>query len=80
MEGKGFRRGSFQSSTSDEDLVEVAGGALDFSLGDDDPPLDGGMTEGTLLGQVWRARQPAPPSQPVPSRGQPLVSPVRGRA
>ncbi|KAJ6653515.1 hypothetical protein lerEdw1_009095 [Lerista edwardsae] len=46
MESKGFRRGSFQSSTSDEDLVEVAGGALDFSLGDDDPPLDGGMAEG----------------------------------
>ncbi|XP_066496371.1 H(+)/Cl(-) exchange transporter 5 [Tiliqua scincoides] len=46
MESKGFQRGSFHSSTSDEDLVEVAGGALDFSLGDDDPPLDGEMAEG----------------------------------
>ncbi|KAH0630750.1 hypothetical protein JD844_003933 [Phrynosoma platyrhinos] len=40
MEGKSFRRGSFQSSTSDEDLVEVGGGTLDFSIVDDVPPLD----------------------------------------
>ncbi|XP_042333766.1 H(+)/Cl(-) exchange transporter 5 isoform X1 [Sceloporus undulatus] len=40
MENKSFRRGSFQSSTSDEDLVEVSGGTLDFSIVDDVPPLD----------------------------------------
>ncbi|XP_008119849.1 H(+)/Cl(-) exchange transporter 5 isoform X1 [Anolis carolinensis] len=46
MESKGFRRGSFQSSTSDEDLVEVGGGTLDFSIADDVPPLDREMAEG----------------------------------
>ncbi|XP_032993769.1 H(+)/Cl(-) exchange transporter 5-like [Lacerta agilis] len=41
MKGRRFRRGSFQSSTSDEDLVEVGGGGtLDFSLEGDVPPLD----------------------------------------
>ncbi|XP_053230258.1 H(+)/Cl(-) exchange transporter 5-like isoform X1 [Podarcis raffonei] len=41
MEGRHFRCGSFQSSTSDEDLVEVGdGGTLDFSLAGDVPPLD----------------------------------------
>ncbi|XP_065267451.1 H(+)/Cl(-) exchange transporter 5-like [Emys orbicularis] len=46
MNNKGFRRGSFQSSTSDEDMVEIAGGALDFSITDDDPPLDREMLGG----------------------------------
>ncbi|XP_069723906.1 H(+)/Cl(-) exchange transporter 5 isoform X4 [Phaenicophaeus curvirostris] len=40
MEQKGYRRGSFQSSTSDEDMLEIAGASLDFSMTDDDPPLD----------------------------------------
>ncbi|OPJ85911.1 hypothetical protein AV530_004135 [Patagioenas fasciata monilis] len=47
MDQKGYRRGSFQSSTSDEDMLEIAGASLDFSLADDDPPLDremGGST------------------------------------
>ncbi|XP_062998023.1 H(+)/Cl(-) exchange transporter 5 isoform X1 [Elgaria multicarinata webbii] len=45
MDAKGYRRESFQSSTSDEDMVEVAGGTLDF-LADDVPPLDREMAEG----------------------------------
>ncbi|XP_064374018.1 H(+)/Cl(-) exchange transporter 5 isoform X3 [Dromaius novaehollandiae] len=40
MDQKGYRRGSYQSSTSDEDMVEIAGASLDFSMADDDPPLD----------------------------------------
>uniref|UniRef100_A0A803Y6S0 Chloride channel protein n=1 Tax=Meleagris gallopavo TaxID=9103 RepID=A0A803Y6S0_MELGA len=47
MDQKGYRRGSFQSSTSDEDMLEIAGASLDFSMADDDPPLDremGGFT------------------------------------
>nr|XP_021156426.1 H(+)/Cl(-) exchange transporter 5 isoform X1 [Columba livia] len=39
MDQKGYRRGSFQSSTSDEDMLEIAGASLDFSVADDDPPL-----------------------------------------
>ncbi|XP_078403169.1 H(+)/Cl(-) exchange transporter 5 isoform X2 [Cetorhinus maximus] len=38
-----YRRGSFnsyQSNTSDEDMVEIAGASLDFSFADDVPPLD----------------------------------------
>ncbi|XP_053129770.1 H(+)/Cl(-) exchange transporter 5 isoform X2 [Hemicordylus capensis] len=46
MDNKHYRRGSFQSSTSDEDMVEVAGGTLDFSMVDDVPPLDREMAEG----------------------------------
>ncbi|XP_053230260.1 H(+)/Cl(-) exchange transporter 5-like isoform X2 [Podarcis raffonei] len=47
MEGRHFRCGSFQSSTSDEDLVEVGdGGTLDFSLAGDVPPLDREMAPG----------------------------------
>ncbi|XP_061454350.1 H(+)/Cl(-) exchange transporter 5 isoform X2 [Rhineura floridana] len=46
MENKSFRRGSFQSSTSDEELVEVTGGTLDFSMVDDVPPLDREVGEG----------------------------------
>ena len=52
MDNKGFRRGSFQSSTSDEDMVEVAGGTLDFSMADDVPPLDRESEEGNSPG-VW---------------------------
>ncbi|CAI5793290.1 (+) Cl(-) exchange transporter 5 [Podarcis lilfordi] len=49
MEGRHFRCGSFQSSTSDEDLVEVGdGGTLDFSLAGDVPPLDREMAPGFL--------------------------------
>ncbi|XP_066861196.1 H(+)/Cl(-) exchange transporter 5 isoform X2 [Anser cygnoides] len=40
MDQKGYRRGSFQSSTSDEDMLEIAGASLDFPMADDDPPLD----------------------------------------
>ncbi|XP_030304775.1 H(+)/Cl(-) exchange transporter 5 isoform X5 [Calypte anna] len=40
MDQKGFRRGSFHSSTSDEDMLEIAGASLDFFVADDDPPLD----------------------------------------
>nr|XP_013797696.1 PREDICTED: H(+)/Cl(-) exchange transporter 5 isoform X3 [Apteryx mantelli mantelli] len=40
MNQKGYRRGSYQSSTSDEDMVEITGASLDFSMADDDPPLD----------------------------------------
>nr|XP_028570788.1 H(+)/Cl(-) exchange transporter 5-like isoform X2 [Podarcis muralis] len=47
MEGRHFRCGSLQSSTSDEDLVEVGdGGTLDFSLAGDVPPLDQEMAPG----------------------------------
>ncbi|KAG8144730.1 hypothetical protein E2320_013179 [Naja naja] len=47
MSHTGFRHGSFQGgSSSDEDLVEVAGGMLDFSMVDDVPPLDREMAEG----------------------------------
>lgn len=52
MDQKGYRRGSFQSSTSDEDMLEIAGASLDFSMADDDPPLDremGGKTRASLL-------------------------------
>lgn len=51
MDQKGYRRGSFQSSTSDEDMLEIAGASLDFSMADDDPPLDremGGNTHASL--------------------------------
>lgn len=51
MDQKGYRRGSFQSSTSDEDMLEIAGASLDFSMADDDPPLDremGGNTRASL--------------------------------
>ncbi|XP_033919614.1 H(+)/Cl(-) exchange transporter 5 isoform X4 [Melopsittacus undulatus] len=40
MDQKGYRRESFQSSTSDEDMLEIAGASLDFSMAEDDPPLD----------------------------------------
>lgn len=62
MNNKGFRRSSFQSSTSDEDMVEVAGGTLDFSMVDDDvPPLDREMAEG-------KVRSPFSLLDVVPSR------------
>lgn len=44
MNPTGFRQGS----SSDEDLVEVAEGMLDFSMADDVPPLDGESAEGNL--------------------------------
>ncbi|KAF2976670.1 hypothetical protein EK904_000515 [Melospiza melodia maxima] len=40
MDQKGFRRGSFQSATSDEDMLEITGASMEFSMADDDPPLD----------------------------------------
>ncbi|XP_068061222.1 H(+)/Cl(-) exchange transporter 5 isoform X2 [Anomalospiza imberbis] len=40
MDQKSYRRGSFQSATSDEDMLEIAGASMDFSMADDDPPLD----------------------------------------
>lgn len=50
MEGRHFRCGSLQSSTSDEDLVEVGdGGTLDFSLAGDVPPLDQEMAPGVCV-------------------------------
>ncbi|XP_068918492.1 H(+)/Cl(-) exchange transporter 5 [Petaurus breviceps papuanus] len=48
MDNPGFRRGSFnsfRSSTSDDDLVEISGAALDFSMTDDVPPLDRDLGE-----------------------------------
>lgn len=52
MDQKGYRRESFQSSTSDEDMLEIAGASLDFSMAEDDPPLDreiGGNTHTSLF-------------------------------
>nr|XP_005992948.1 PREDICTED: H(+)/Cl(-) exchange transporter 5 [Latimeria chalumnae] len=49
MDNKAFQRGSrtsLQSATSDEDMVEIAGATLDFSITDDIPPLDGDIGEG----------------------------------
>ena len=48
MDQKGYRRGSFQSSTSDEDMLEIAGASLDFSMAEDDPPLDREMGGNTV--------------------------------
>nr|XP_020651488.1 H(+)/Cl(-) exchange transporter 5 [Pogona vitticeps] len=79
MDNKGFRRGSFQSSTSDEDMVEVAGGTLDFSMADDVPPLDREIEEGFSSyngGGVNRAHkmmdfleEPIPSLCPGPGQG-----------
>lgn len=44
MENRGFQQGSFnsfRSSSSDEDLMDIPGTAMDFSMRDDVPPLDG---------------------------------------
>ena len=44
MDHRGFHQGSFnsfQSSSSDEDLMDIPGTAMDFSMRDDVPPLDG---------------------------------------
>ncbi|XP_028671358.1 H(+)/Cl(-) exchange transporter 5 isoform X1 [Erpetoichthys calabaricus] len=49
MYNHGYRRESFNSThsgTSDEDMVEVAGATLDFSVTDDVPPLDNAASEG----------------------------------
>jgi hypothetical protein len=43
MDNRGFHQGSFssfQSSSSDEDLMDIPGTAMDFSMRDDVPPLD----------------------------------------
>ncbi|XP_069749283.1 H(+)/Cl(-) exchange transporter 5 isoform X1 [Narcine bancroftii] len=40
---------SYQSSTSDEDMVEIAGAPLDFSLSDDAPPLDRELQKGNSV-------------------------------
>ncbi|XP_029463341.1 H(+)/Cl(-) exchange transporter 5 isoform X1 [Rhinatrema bivittatum] len=48
MKNKGFHRGSLnslESSTSDEEMVEISGATLDFTTTDDVPPLDGDMSE-----------------------------------
>ncbi|XP_045144206.1 H(+)/Cl(-) exchange transporter 5 [Echinops telfairi] len=48
MNNRGFRQGSFcsfQSSTSDEDLMDIPGTAMDFSMRDDVPPLDRELEE-----------------------------------
>lgn len=55
MNHTGCRHGSFQGSSSDEDLVEVAEGRLDFSMADDVPPLDREMAEGNLSRPVMPA-------------------------
>lgn len=52
MNPTGFRQGS----SSDEDLVEVAEGMLDFSMADDVPPLDGESAEGNLSQPVMPLR------------------------
>lgn len=44
MDNRGFQQGSFnsfQTSSSDEDLMDIPGTAMDFSMRDDVPPLDG---------------------------------------
>lgn len=44
MDNRGFQQGSFnsfQSNSSDEDLMDIPGTAMDFSMRDDVPPLDG---------------------------------------
>lgn len=44
MDNRGFQQGSFstfQNSSSDEDLMDIPGTAMDFSMRDDVPPLDG---------------------------------------
>lgn len=44
MDNRGFQQGSFnsfRSSSSDEDLMDIPGTAMDFSMRDDVPPLDG---------------------------------------
>ncbi|XP_068103795.1 H(+)/Cl(-) exchange transporter 5-like isoform X1 [Hyperolius riggenbachi] len=49
MDNKTFRRSSlnsFQSATSDDDMVEISEGTLDFNMSDDVPPLDRDMAEG----------------------------------
>ncbi|KAM8953478.1 H(+)/Cl(-) exchange transporter 5 isoform 2-T2 [Pelodytes ibericus] len=46
MDKKGFRRSSlnsYHSNTSDEDMVEITDGTLDFTIADDVPPIDGDM-------------------------------------
>lgn len=51
MDNRGFQQGcfnSFQSSSSDEDLVDIPGTAMNFSLRDDVPPLDGEI-EGIII-------------------------------
>lgn len=43
MDNRGFQQGSFssfQSSSSDEDLMDIPGTAMDFTMRDDVPPLD----------------------------------------
>ncbi|XP_073655615.1 H(+)/Cl(-) exchange transporter 5 isoform X3 [Tursiops truncatus] len=48
MDNRGFQQGSFnsfQSSSSDEDLMDIPGTAMDFSMRDDVPPLDGEIEE-----------------------------------
>ncbi|ELV13254.1 H(+)/Cl(-) exchange transporter 5 [Tupaia chinensis] len=43
MDNRGFQQGSFssfRSSSSDEDLMNITGTAMDFSMRDDVPPLD----------------------------------------
>lgn len=50
MDNRGFQQGSFnsfQNSSSDEDLMDIPGTAMDFSMRDDVPPLDG-ETEGII--------------------------------
>ncbi|XP_019273046.1 H(+)/Cl(-) exchange transporter 5 isoform X4 [Panthera pardus] len=48
MDNRGFQQGSFnsfRSSSSDEDLMDIPGTAMDFSMRDDVPPLDGEIEE-----------------------------------
>ncbi|KAB1253137.1 H exchange transporter 3 [Camelus dromedarius] len=48
MDNRGFQQGSFnsfQSSSSDEDLMDIPETAMDFSMRDDVPPLDGDIEE-----------------------------------
>ncbi|XP_069504763.1 H(+)/Cl(-) exchange transporter 5 isoform X1 [Ambystoma mexicanum] len=46
MEKHGFIHDSANSSTSDEDMVEISDATLDFCIADDVPPLDEDMTGG----------------------------------
>lgn len=78
MNHTGFRHGSFQGgSSSDEDLVEVAGEMLDFSMADDVPPLDREMAEGNLS-QLAMLVLATPGARRLPWLGQGPVAVWRG--
>lgn len=55
MENSGYAEGfpdMHTATSSDEDLVEIAGATLDFSSTDDVPPLDRDYGSGTVDDQM----------------------------